>query len=93
MFVLVVQSFIRSGIIIVLLILEGVHGGGGGVAADLHVLVPHTLQTLVHETETNTGLVGKLGANRDGTASIHQIKFRASQVNKYINTKLLYLIY
>ena len=84
MFFLVVLSLIRSRIV-VLLELESVHGGGGGVATDLHVLVPHSLQALVHQAETNTGLVGQAGAVRDGTAIISQIKFRFRESNSIGN--------
>ena len=82
MFLLVVLrlSLIRSGIT-GLLQLGSVHGGGGGVAADLHVLVPHSLQALVHQAETDTGLVGQAGAHRGGTANISQIEFRFRVIN------------
>ena len=79
MFIHVVLSRIRSGVTL-LLTLQGVHAGGGGVATDLHMLVPHILQTLVHKTETNSGLVGKAGTHRDGTVNISQIKFRAKVI-------------
>ena len=89
MFLLVVLSLIRSGIT-GLLQLGSVHGGGGGVAADLHVLVPHSLQALVHQAETDTGLVGQAGAHRDRTANISQIEFRLRVINiKYISNRLI----
>ena len=95
MFLLIVLrlSLIRSRIT-VLLQRGRVHGGGGGVATDLHVLVPHTLQTLVHQTETDTGLVGQAGAHRDGTANISQIEFRFRAINiKYTHKKYTIICY
>ena len=76
-------SVIRSGVAL-LLELGGVHARGSGVAAGLHVLVPHRLQALVHQAETNTRFVGQGGTHRDGTAHIRrQIKFRPSYVDQY----------